>query len=309
MVLGTYGRRALAALMGFCLGGGGAAYAAPGGPGVGDPDTPFGTVRVMPLGDSIVRGTGAPGFDSFRTVLRDHLIRDGMQVDFVGSQSDGTGADRDHEGHGGYDLGELAFDVDGWLHAYQPDVILLEAGTNNVTQGDDPGVMVGDLGTLIDRIRAVRPEAHVFLAAIAISRVPAEAETGRIYNALLPGFVAQRQDPRLTLVDQSSVAGIDLHDTHHPNAFGYEKMAWNWYRSMAGVFALPGLSGPDPYQKTETYRCIIEHGTSTRCRTWVLRDQPEGSREWQTLIKRKVSIDGVSQTVEFWAGAAELLGV
>ena len=54
----------------------------------------------MPLGDSIT--LGYPGLDGYRNDLYLDLNNSGFSVDFVGSQSNGTGFDNDHEGHMGY---------------------------------------------------------------------------------------------------------------------------------------------------------------------------------------------------------------
>src|SRR4051794_32872398 len=54
-------------------------------------------LRIMPLGDSITWGGGAPGHDSYRTDLYNRLATAGLDVDFVGSQHSGTGPDRDNE--------------------------------------------------------------------------------------------------------------------------------------------------------------------------------------------------------------------
>ncbi|WP_305787116.1 SGNH/GDSL hydrolase family protein [Symbioplanes lichenis] len=289
---------------------GAAAGAAPGDQAPGE------TLRIMPLGDSITRGTGTPGLGSYRDDLAMHLSGAGLRMDFVGSQRNGMSADRDHEGHGGAAIEELGEKVDGWLDEYEPDVILLHAGTNNVTRGEDAATILAKLDVLLDQVRAARPEAYVFVAQIILSRVPEEAETAQVYNALIPALVARRQDSRMFVVDQSSVTGIDLHDLRHPDQFGYEKMAWNWYQALARTFPLPIESGPNPYLMTETRRCLaqkvvvdgeVKH--RTECRTWVLRDQPDGSRQWQTLRRRVVTVDGEPRVVEYWTGPGDLLNV
>ena len=101
---------------------------------------------------------------------------------------------------------------------------------------DDPHLVVERQG----------PEAHIFVAQIIGSRVPQELADGRIYNQIIPPMVATRNDPLITVVNHSTVGGIDLHDLHHPNDFGYTKMAWNWYQAMARVFHISGSTGANP---------------------------------------------------------------
>jgi lysophospholipase L1-like esterase len=287
--------------------------------------------RVMPLGDSITRGTGSPTRSSYRMDLADRLIKGGMEIDYVGSQSDGTGNNINHEGHGGWTIDQLSENLDSWLSTYRPDVVLVHAGTNNITQGDGPYTTARKLSAMIDQIRAARPAAYIFVAQIISSRVPREAAQDRVYNRLIPRLVAAKEDPLISVVDQASVAGIDLHDLHHPNDFGYSKMAWNWYRGMARVFGTSGDTGPNPYRMRSTVRClsnkVIVNGEKhhhTECRTWTLRTTTVKTNgvnrrvvAWQTLreIRQtyRVRVNGRVETrtrvVRRWTGPGNLLNV
>ncbi|MFI7596273.1 SGNH/GDSL hydrolase family protein [Actinoplanes sp. NPDC049681] len=279
----------------------------------------FEATRVMPLGDSITRGTGSPTVSSYRMALAERLLKGGMQINYVGSQNNGTGSDTSHEGHGGWTIDELSAELDGWLAAYRPDVVLVHAGTNNITQGDSPSATARKLSAMIDQIRTARPEAYIFVAKIITSRVPVEAARDRVYNRLIPQLVAKKNDARITVVDQSSVAGIDLHDLHHPNDFGYSKMAWNWYQAMSRVFGTSGDTGLNPYLMRNTVRCLATKVTvngaphhRTECRAWTLRTatvKVDGVnrqvRVWQTLREYKEN----GRIVRRWTGAGNLLNV
>lgn len=291
----------------------------------------FDALRVMPLGDSITLGTGGPSRSSYRTALAERLLRGGMQIDYVGSQSTGTGDDTEHEGHGGWDIDELSGQLDEWLAQAAPDIVLVHAGTNNITKGDSGSVTARKLSAMIDQIRAARPEAYIFVAQITSSRVPRELAEDRVYNRLIPGLVAAKNDPLITAVDQSTVAGIDLHDLRHPNEFGYSKMAYNWYRAMAKVFRTSGDTGANPYALQSTYRCLAskvvldgEQHHRTECRTWKLRTVTaeisgvhRRIRTWQTLrtVKRsyRVKVGGkariVTRLVGQWTGPGDLLNL
>src|SRR3954468_23529667 len=72
-------------------------------------------LRIMPLGDSITWGVGSARQSGYRAALYQRLTSAGLNVDFVGSMSRGTGPDRDNEGHKGWTIGRLAAHVDGWL--------------------------------------------------------------------------------------------------------------------------------------------------------------------------------------------------
>jgi lysophospholipase L1-like esterase len=291
----------------------------------------FEAMRVMPLGDSITLGTGGPTRDSYRSDLATRLLRDGLEIDYVGSQSNGTGTDTQHEGHGGSSIDELSPKLDGWLAQSRPDVVLVHAGTNNITQGDGPYATVRMLSAMIDQIRAARPATYIFVAQIVSSRVPRELAADRVYNRLIPTMVAAKNDPLITVVDQSTVGGIDLHDLHHPNDFGYSKMAYNFYRAMAQVFKTSGDTGDSPYQARSSYRCMafktVTDGKErhrTECRIWKLRTttiEVNGVKGrvcvWQTLRTVNqtyyVRVGGRFQPrtrlVKKWTGPGNLLNV
>jgi lysophospholipase L1-like esterase len=211
----------------------------------GDPPArrPGGALRVMPLGDSITAGVGSRSGGSYRTALYDRLRGAGLDVDFVGSQRSGPGADPDHEGHGGWTVERITAEVDGWLAAYEPDVVLLHIGTNNVTRGEPPARIAGKLTALVDRIRAARPHTYVLVSQIVSSRVPAERVVGHRYNARILRIAAER-GPFVWPVPQSTVTGGDLRDIHHPNDSGYLKMARNFYTALTRVLPAPPATAP-----------------------------------------------------------------
>ncbi len=78
-----------------------------------------GETRIMPLGDSLTRGTGEDGGEptedpapgnrkGYREFLYEELTSNGFAVDFVGTWAEGSGFDNDHEGHGGIRADEIA---------------------------------------------------------------------------------------------------------------------------------------------------------------------------------------------------------
>jgi lysophospholipase L1-like esterase len=250
---------------------------------VGEPTVAAATpvVRLMALGDSITYGTGSPGRSGYRIRLQAALKAAGMKVDFVGSQRTGLCCDRDNEGHGGWSVGQLDQKVSTWLDAAKPDIILLHAGTNNVTRGHDPAIIADQLSHLIDDIRAARPDAHLFVSTIVQSNRPAEQARNRAYNALIPGVVAVKSG-RVHLVDQSMVGGADLYDGHHPNAYGYSKMSYNFYtairRTVPGAQHFPAISNP-AWART-AYLCSWSERTHSRSCADYQRKTVAGTSRW-----------------------------
>ena len=192
-------------------------------------------VRVMPLGDSITAGAGSSTGSSYRAALWDRLVgQAGYAVDFVGSQRSGALPDTDNEGHSGWRIDQIASNVDGWLATYQPDVVLLHIGTNDMNQNFQVDTAPQRLGALLDQILADRPAATVLVAKI----VPALDATiqSRInaFNAAVPGVVSARGS-RAKLVDLSVLSSADMNDTLHPNDNGYARMAVRWYSALEPV--------------------------------------------------------------------------
>jgi lysophospholipase L1-like esterase len=243
-------------------------------------------LRLMALGDSVTFGTGSPTRSSYRIMLQGALKQAGMKVDFVGSVKTGAACcDQDNEGHGGYSISQLSRKVDAWLAIAAPDIVLLHAGTNNISRGHTPDNVGAGLSHLIDQIRTARPAAHIFVAAIIQSNVPAEQARGRAFNALVPGIVASKGN-RVYLVDQSTVGGADLYDTHHPNHYGYTKMAFNWYNAIrahiTGAQNWPALS--NPYTVRTAVLCRWNYTTKSRACHNYRRTMVRGLTRW-TLIR------------------------
>ena len=122
-----------------------------------------GTLRIMALGNSITVGeTGEPSppppeqLIGYRYGLKYLLQQGGYSVDFVGSQSNGSAyfSDCQHAGIGGSrDQYVERLIIDGYderndvqilnpprnyLDVYDPDIILLHIGTNDITHEADP---------------------------------------------------------------------------------------------------------------------------------------------------------------------------
>ncbi|GMA16178.1 RICIN domain-containing protein [Deinococcus metallilatus] len=201
-------------------------------------------VRIMPLGDSITDGYNIPG--GYRTGLFQKLSAAGLPFDFVGSLLNGPAAlpDRDHEGHSGWRIDEIAAQVNTWLDQQQPATTLLMIGTNDIIQNRDPANAPKRLGALLDQMSARRPNMLILVATL-----PPLAEAGQNrwvgqYNAALPEVVRSRaaQGQKVTLVDVNAALNVaDLADGVHPNSTGYSKLANVWYQALRST---PGALSP-----------------------------------------------------------------
>jgi lysophospholipase L1-like esterase len=199
-------------------------------------DAGGGPVRIMPLGDSLTDGFNVPG--GYRIELWSLLAADGLCVDFVGSQSNGPSSlpDRDHEGHSGWRVDQIAEAVVPWLRRSRPDVVLLMIGTNDVAQGYALDGAPDRLGALLDRILETQPEVRVVVASIPPIRDPALERRVEAYNAALVG-VAASKGARVSFVDAFAALGeADLDpDGVHVNEVGHRKLAGVWAPAIRAV--------------------------------------------------------------------------
>jgi Ca2+-binding RTX toxin-like protein len=207
----------------------------------------FGTTtpRIMPLGDSITAGQHnvEPTPGTYRIQLWKNLGADNLSVDFVGSQFNGPPSlgDKNHEGRGGWTIDQITSLVDrGIIKTYQPQIILLMIGTNDVLRGNSLNTIAGDLSNLIDRISTESSNTRMFVSSIApidpASRGTTRANVAESFNALLPNFVKDKvaQGKKVTYVNAGGSLNLNdlVPDGIHPNAAGYNKIGNAWYDTL-----------------------------------------------------------------------------
>jgi lysophospholipase L1-like esterase len=195
------------------------------------------TFKIMPLGDSITYGEGIVGYGGYRNLLGALLQNDGYQFDFVGSQKSGEDAlpDADYEGHPGWRIRNLkdAIDSEGWLETYQPDLILLHIGSNDLRYGN-PVYAADNLSELLDDILSRLPETHIIVATIIRTRWGSDVKH-LSYNNAIPRIAASK-GPRVTVVNMQDVPSKhDFTTLYHPSPRGYDKMAHAWESAILAL--------------------------------------------------------------------------
>ena len=229
-------------------------------------------LRILPLGDSITRGsylaqtdgkaTGLPHPMSggWRKALQDKLRAAGIPYDFVGELNyasfgkDGIvdpQFDPDHHGLAGF--GNTGI-LNGGIVPTPPDVLaslgvkeIKVQGIVDVLKKHQPDVillMSGANGfdapardTLIRTI-GESSTARLFVANILPQKAPrAGWEKVDAYNATLPAIVAVQKasGKSIELVDMHGAITLDdlLPDGVHPNQSGMEKMAATWFAALS----------------------------------------------------------------------------
>ncbi|MGX6606739.1 ricin-type beta-trefoil lectin domain protein [Micromonosporaceae bacterium Da 78-11] len=201
-------------------------------------------LRVLPLGASLTYGVGSSDGNGYREALRKHLVTDaGQPIDYVGSLQSGNSVDRDNEGHGGYRIDQVAAGADAWLAAARPDVVLLNAGTNDMGQHYQLATAPDRLSALVDQILRSRPTATVVMSTL----VPSRAVNADVlaFNAKLPAIAQAKASAgkKVYLADLNSALTIaDIgSDGIHPNDGGYAKIADRWYATLQPALGLGTL--------------------------------------------------------------------
>ena len=195
-------------------------------------------LRILPLGDSITRGSYLAQKDGkamgmphplggvWRRILQDKLRAAGIAFDFVGALNyaafgrDGVidpSFDPDHHGLAGFSNSRIL-----------TGGILLMSGTNDL----DAAARDRLIRTIGESSRA-----HLLVATILPQKAPRPGwQKVDAYNASLPALVAAQKaaGKRITLVDMHAAITTDdlLADGVHPGRTGMEKMAAVWFEAL-----------------------------------------------------------------------------
>lgn len=216
----------------------------------------FGTnvPKIMPLGDSITAGqfpiSPTPG--AYRIQLWNNFVSNGITVDFVGSQFNGPTqlGDKNHEGHPGYTIDQINNLLNsGTLSTYQPNIITLMIGTNDILTGKSITEMYGDLSNLIDRITSLSPSTQVLVSSITpidpATRGQSAANQVTNFNLMIPDLVRDKAEAgkKVTFVNAGGRLSLDdmVSDGFHPSATGYQKFGNEWYKALVARDTLIGI--------------------------------------------------------------------
>jgi lysophospholipase L1-like esterase len=247
-----------------------------------DPCPSSGNCKVMPFGDSITAGdsnitlpTNYMGADyshegGYRIELFARAHADGKRMTFVGSVSSGPttvgGATfpRMNEGHGGYTIdNEIVAGNDAAsrtgisplldppasvVTTYQPDIILLLIGINDLQHNFDVTDAPNRLGALLDKIYTQDAHVLVMVGTLLPTGTAVAPDVGTqlnpsvdAFNKTLVNIVATRAaaghhvalvDLHTPFANTANYATTLLSDNIHPSAAGYFLLGDTWYAAI-----------------------------------------------------------------------------
>ncbi|SPO07252.1 uncharacterized protein DNG_09946 [Cephalotrichum gorgonifer] len=189
-------------------------------------------LRVMPLGASITEGVASSDKNGYRKWLRSQLRWKGWKVNMVGSKHNGDMKDDDNEGHPGWIVDQV---YDEWKKhkGFHPNLVLINAGTNDCGGDVDPGNAGNRLKVMVDDIFASVPGVTVIVSTLSKSRDhdACALDVSQQYRDL----VASYTDARIGLADIDSVMTKDQlsSDGVHPNDEGYKLFAAVWWDAIS----------------------------------------------------------------------------
>lgn len=216
----------------------------------------------MALGEST---TVAPL--GYRKKFYNLAVADGLSVDMVGPNSNGTGYDADNAGYSGYTCSDLINQLRLFYTNYSPDIVLLLEGTNDCGWDYKNYINIppiDELSFLIDTICLKYPNALIFVSSIppmldnaytGLEQTPYGVAKANavMYNDAMPGMIDTKvaKGKKVYFINARAL----LNDTDissdgiHPNQNGYNKMGELYYNTIKPFISKTSRVFPNPVTK------------------------------------------------------------
>lgn len=224
------------------------------GPALGNPErrhTGYGVpLRIMPLGASITWGLESTDGNGYREAVRQRLVDGGNRVDMVGSRRHGKMRDNDNEGWPGFVVDEVYAKANLSVPRLLPNVVLLNAGTNDCIQNLNVSGAADRLRRLVLGVLSMSPRSTVVLSSLLVNKVAATDRNVLLVNTQYRRLAAELRSAGhpVVFVDMHGSNGpqlADLADDTHPDDKGYRKMAAIWYSGIADASRAGFLRAPE----------------------------------------------------------------
>ncbi|KAI1438761.1 carbohydrate esterase family 3 protein [Xylaria sp. CBS 124048] len=211
-------------------------------------------LRIMFLGASITRGEVSTGDRGYRKYVRDTLTNWGNPVNCVGFNRFGDWGDNDVEGYGAHRIRRIQPHAEQAVPVLQPNLILVQVGTSDCFQKDDPDNIGLRMLRLIDTLFEASPLATVILSTLPttpnaevepcilhannqIRQVADDLKREQRKVALAEMHPSQGKPGRPTLEDIG-------HDQIHPTNEGYIMMGKSFLQAIREVERKGFLKAP-----------------------------------------------------------------
>ncbi|XXG96297.1 hypothetical protein Hte_002578 [Hypoxylon texense] len=197
-------------------------------------------LRIMSLGASLVRGEFSTGDVGFRKTMRDELVALGVPVNMVGSQRFGDMLDNDLEAYGGNRVDQIHEHATHIVPRLQPNVFLIQVGTNNVLQNRDVDKAGEHMEAFIDYLLATSNRSTVIFSTCLTNTVPdcepKILDVNQQYRELIKKYDSKpvllaEMHPSEGFPDRPQPADIGPDGTH-PTDFGYDLMGHIFTKSL-----------------------------------------------------------------------------
>lgn len=319
-------------------------------------------VKILSLGDSITDGYWTSG--AYRKYMYHDLEQMGYNIDMVGPKGGNSNTftyngqsvsyDDNNAGYSGYAIQEMTtkehrsgiletiqatwYNGQNMIAAYQPDIVLLQIGTNDILSNYNDGI-TDRLENLVNVIlQDLDADSTVFVSTIpdidAYTRADwlgsyginawgstqeekdqlMETVTGCIdtYNTSIYNLVLKMQSEgkNVQFADINSVVDYqtDLHDGVHPNEAGYENMGNYWAGLLNDFFQNHGTN-PKPVTTTTTTQPAVTTTTTTTTTAKTTTTQPATTKPTTTTSTTKATTTTTAATVPAGATAIHLTDV
>ncbi|KAI1098960.1 carbohydrate esterase family 3 protein [Jackrogersella minutella] len=189
-------------------------------------------LRIMSLGASLVRGEFSTGDVGFRKTMRDELVGLGVPVNMVGSQRFGNMLDNDLEAYGGNRISQIHDHATQIVPQLQPNVFLIQVGTNNVLQDRDVNKTGADMEDFVNYLLEASPRSTVVFSTCLTNTVPdcepKILDVNQQFRELIKKYESKpvllaEMHPSGGFPDRPQAADIGPDGTH-PTDYGYELM-------------------------------------------------------------------------------------
>ena len=231
-----------------------------GGASAGPASSPFPSdvtrPRIMIVGDSISAGPGC-----YKKFLLEDLNANGYtNFDFVGQYTDDCGGGVMHSARscttaadyvqptftlradcGGGDFPGLS----ALMTTYQPDLVMLQLGVNDVWNGLTTDVILANYSALVAQARAQNPDVVIAVAQIQQIRPMGDANADAVFTraeqlvTAVPAWAQGESQPTSPVFVADLWTNSDVAETkdgvHPTDDVGSERMGQNWFEALRRI--------------------------------------------------------------------------